>query len=117
MNNDSNKSILSQLLAGYFLKKHLKLHMKSSDAVLKNQIVIANGIELSTLRKGVEECHYLSQLHFYLCFSHQFIPKYTTFTAIYLLTPLGHFAIDFRAAYFVWNCTSKNPEYLYQHLC
>ena len=34
-----------------FLKKKLELHIKSSDAVLKNESMVANGIELPAFSK------------------------------------------------------------------
>ena len=37
--------------SGLFLKKNLELHLKSNEAVLKNQVLAADGIELPAFNK------------------------------------------------------------------
>ena len=43
-----------------FFKKNLELHISSSDAALKNEILVADGIDLPSFgEKGVDRCYYL----------------------------------------------------------
>ena len=62
----------SYFKSGFFLNKNLELHMKSSDAMLKNEILVSYGIELPAFDKRVAKCYRLIYFHFNLCFSTDF---------------------------------------------
>ena len=85
-------------------KKNLELHIKSSDAVLENQIPVADGIKLSAF----SEKGYMNATT-----SNNFISGCVSPIISYLNCKLLNctaFSLNFfRTAHFVWNCTLKNP--------